>query len=234
MDFEQPLISGRLIRRYKRFLADVELGDGQIVTAHTPNTGSMQGCAEPGSRVWLRDSGNPKRKYPFSWELVETLDGQMVGINTGLANHLVREAIETGVIRELAGYTEIRTEVNYGSENSRIDLLLRGEGRADCYVEVKNVTLVIEGQARFPDAVTTRGSKHLRELMAMVRTGYRAVCCFCVQRGDALSFAPADQIDPAYGGLLRMAQVAGVELLAYSAEPTLQRIRLSRFLSLFL
>ncbi|MBU0501505.1 MAG: DNA/RNA nuclease SfsA [Gammaproteobacteria bacterium] len=226
MRFESPLIEGTLLRRYKRFLADVALEGGAIVTAHTPNTGSMRGCAEPGSRVWLRDSGNPNRKYPFSWELVRTSGGVMVGINTALANHLVREGIERGVITALSGYDRIRSEVRYG-ENSRVDLLLQGNDRPDCYVEVKNVTLVGKGIAYFPDAVTTRGAKHLRELAAMAGAGKRAIIFFCVQRGDAREVRPADTIDPAYGHALRNALSQGVEALAYRAEPSPEGIALA-------
>ena len=226
MRFESPLIAGTLLKRYKRFLADVRLDDGAIVTAHTPNTGSMRGCAEPGSRVWLRDSGNPARKYPLSWELVQTAAGVMAGINTGLANHLVREGIENGVIRELAGYDRIRPEVSYGV-NSRIDLLLQGGGRPGCYLEVKNVTLAEAGTAYFPDAVTTRGARHLRELTAMVEAGHRAVIFFCVPRGDAEEGRPADAIDPAYGQALRDALSRGVEALAYRAIPSIMEIALS-------
>lgn len=230
MQFDADLIPGRLLRRYKRFLADVQLADGSQVTAHTPNTGSMLGCAEPGSRVWLRDSANPKRKYPLSWELVETLDGVMVGINTGLANHLAREAIEQGRIPELSGYSQIRSEVAYGREHSRVDLLLSATGLPDCYLEVKNVTLVEQGIAYFPDAVSARGSKHLRELRGMVEQGQRALIFFCLQRGDASQLRPADHIDPLYGQTLRQALAAGVEALAYSASPELSGIRLSRAL----
>ncbi|MEO5343469.1 MAG: DNA/RNA nuclease SfsA [Gammaproteobacteria bacterium SHHR-1] len=230
MKFTQGLIPGRLLRRYKRFLADVELADGSLVTAHTPNTGSMLGCAEPGSRVWLRDSGNPKRKYPLSWELVETNAGVMVGINTGLANHLLREAIETGQVSELGGYERIRSEVKYGSENSRIDLLLAAQGRPDCYVEVKNLTLVEGGTGYFPDAVSARGSKHLRELSTVARAGQRAVIFFCVQRNDACRVSPADAIDPVYGQTLRQALEQGVEALAYAASPSPEGISLERAL----
>ncbi len=231
MQFEFPLIEGRLVRRYKRFLADVELADGTTVTTHTPNTGSMLGCCTPGSRVWLRDCQNPTRKYPLSWELVETVDGALVGINTGLSNGLVREAIENGVIGELIGYKEIRAEVRYGAENSRIDLLLRDHRDApDCYVEVKNVTLAQSGTAMFPDAVSARGSKHLRELIGMVEKGYRACLCFCVQRDDVQQMAPADHIDVEYGRLLRKALAAGVEVLAYGARVTVAGVRLCQAL----
>ena len=181
MKLPHPLFHGTLIRRYKRFLADVELDDGSQVTAHTPNTGSMQGCARPVSRVVLSLSANLNRKYPHSWELVHT-DGVWVGINTMLPNRLAREGIENGTIAELAGYQAIRAEVPYG-EGSRIDLLLSG-APGKCYVEVKNVTLVEGGCALFPDAVTTRGQKHLRELMEVVRQGHRGVNLFVVQRGD--------------------------------------------------
>jgi sugar fermentation stimulation protein A len=227
----QPQFHGTLIRRYKRFLADVELDDGSLVTAHTPNTGSMQGCALPGSRVMLSLSGNPARKYAHSWELVHA-DGVWVGINTLLPNRLVWEGIENGTIAELAGYQSIRAEVPYG-EGSRIDLLLSGE-RGICYVEVKNVTLVQGGRALFPDAVSARGQKHLRELMQMVRAGHRAVNFFVVQREDGESVSPADAIDPAYGAQLREASLAGVELLAYRAVVTHTEVRLERRLEVLL
>lgn len=225
MRFPSPLLQGTLIRRYKRFLADVELADGRLVTAHTPNTGSMRGCAEPGSRVWLSHSGNPARKYPLSWDLVETLDGQMVGINTVLSNALVEEAVANGTVTELSGYTNIRREVPYGLENSRIDLLLQGAMPA-CYVEVKNVTLVDDNIAYFPDAISKRGSKHLRELAEIVRQGKRGVIFFCIQRVDARELRPADSIDPAYGVALREALIAGVEALAYQAKVCAEGISL--------
>jgi len=232
MILPQPLYHGTLIRRYQRFLADVELDDGSLVTAHTPNTGSMQGCARPGSRVILSLSGNPGRKYPHSWELVHT-DGVWVGINTLLPNRLAREGIENGTIAELAGYQAIRAEVPYGEEGSRIDLLLSG-ALGTCYVEVKNVTLVEGGRALFPDAVSARGLKHLRELMQMVRQGHRGVNLFVVQRGDGESVSPADAIDPAYGAQLREASRAGVELLAYRAVVTQAEVRLERRLAVLL
>lgn len=228
MRFSQPLIEGELIRRYKRFLADVRLADGTQVTAHTPNTGSMLGCNEPGCRVWLSDSGSATRKYPLSWELVETTAGTLVGINTGLSNALVQEAIEEGVIEPLAGYGTVRREVRYGDENSRIDLLLQDHpGRPDCYVEVKNVTLARGAVGLFPDAISTRGTKHLRELAAVARRGERACLCFCVQRGDVVEMQPADDIDPAYGRALRAALADGVEVLAYRAAVSPAGIRLA-------
>lgn len=226
-----PLIAGTLIRRYKRFLADVLLEDGSSVTVHCPNSGSMKGCATPGSRVFLSRSPNPGRTYPLTWELVES-DGFWAGINTSLPNRLAREAIENGIVPELQGYNSIRPEVPYG-ERSRIDLLLEGPaGR--CFVEVKNVTLIEEERALFPDAVTTRGQKHLNELMRVVREGDRGVIFFVIQRGDAKALAPADAIDPEYGRLLRLARENGVEALAYRAEISTHEIRLTQRLPVIL
>ncbi len=215
MEFEQPLQPATLIRRYKRFLADVETPDGTPLTLHTPNTGSMRGCAEPGTRIWYRDSGNPKRKYPLSWELTELADGTRIGVNTARSNALVREAIENGTIRELAGSGPVRPEVRLGE--SRIDFAV-GDGEHPCYVEVKNVTLAEEGAALFPDAVTTRGSRHLDELRRVVEAGGRGVILFCVQRDDVTVMRPADAIDPDYGRALRRAVAAGVEALAYQTR----------------
>jgi sugar fermentation stimulation protein A len=218
MQFAVPLVEGLLVQRYQRFLADVSLTDGRVVTAHCPNTGSMLGCKTPGSRVWLSPADNPARKLQWTWELVEVAPGVTVGVHTGRSNSLVREAIEAGRVPELAGYTRIRPEVKYG-EGSRIDLLLQAEGRPDCYVEVKNVTAAVEGRiGYFPDAVTTRGAKHLREMSAMVAAGHRAVLVFCVQRTDVDGVRPADHIDPDYGQALRHALAAGVEVLALGAR----------------
>jgi sugar fermentation stimulation protein A len=218
------LYPGTLVKRYKRFLADIVLEDGTTVTVHCPNSGSMRGCADPGSRVYISRSSNPGRKFPFTWELVES-DGFWAGINTGLPNRLVREAIENGTAAELQGYDSIRSEVPYG-EHSRIDLLLESPGQR-CFVEVKNVTLVENVRALFPDAVTTRGQKHLNELMRVVREGDRGVIFFTVQRGDGTSVSPADSIDPEYGRLLRLAIKNGVEALAYRALVTPQEIVLT-------
>jgi sugar fermentation stimulation protein A len=217
MKFKKTLIEATLLKRYKRFLADVELADGKIVTVHTANTGSMSGCSTPGSRVWLSESNKLTRKYPLSWELVEAKPGVLVGINTSMANKLVYEAIQAGIIKELQAYSSISTEVVYGSENSRVDLLLENSKGKRCYVEVKNVTLVENNTALFPDAVTKRGSKHLRELMEMHKQGHRSLVFFCVQREDARRFRPADAIDPVYGQTLRLAVQCGVEALAYRA-----------------
>jgi sugar fermentation stimulation protein A len=220
----RPLYPGRLIQRYKRFLADVELENGTRVTAHCPNSGSMKGCAIPGSPVLLSLSENPNRLHKYTWELV-FVEGNWVGINTGLPNHLVREGIENGIITELQGFTTIRPEVKYG-EKSRIDLLLVTPS-GPCYVEVKNVTLVEGNTALFPDSVTTRGQKHLRELMMVVRRGERGVIFFVVQRGDGESVSPADTIDAEYGRLLRLAIESGVESLAYQASVTPKEILLT-------
>ncbi len=224
------MIPGSLIKRYKRFLADIELDDGRVITAHTPNTGSMLGCCEPGSRVWLSDSGNPERKYPLSWELVEAAPGILVGINTVLPNKLVEEGIRNGVIKELQGYDGIRREVRYGAENSRIDLLLEDAGKPACYVEVKNVTLAQDGTGYFPDAVSARGSKHLRELAEVVAAGKRGIILFCVQRKDVSEVRPADTIDSKYGNTLRQVIDAGVEAIAWRADVTPEEVRLDKSL----
>ncbi len=219
MKFPQSLIEGRLIRRYKRFLADVRLPDSTEVTAHCPNTGSMLGCQPPDGKVWLSLSDNPARKLPYTWELVETSPGTLACINTARPNAQAREAIEAGRISELAGYSHSRPEVKYGEEKSRIDLLLSGhETEPDAWVEVKNVTLEENGQGFFPDAVTTRGQKHLRELMAQVALGDRAVLFFVVNHTGIETVRPADHIDPQYGQLLRQACDAGVEVIAYRAN----------------
>ncbi len=228
MYFDPPLIDGILLRRYKRFLADIRLSCGTIVTAHTANTGAMTGCCTPGARVWLSKSRNEKRKYPFTWELVESPSGKLVGINTQRSNHLVKEAILAGVITPLKGYQNILSEVRYGNENSRIDLMLVDHVEKKCFVEVKNVTLVEGDTAKFPDAVSVRGGKHLRELMEMVHLGHRAVLLFCVQREDARTVCPADDIDPRYGELLRLADRTGVEVMAYGAQLTYESIKLHR------
>jgi sugar fermentation stimulation protein A len=219
MKFPEPLVEGRLIRRYKRFLADVLLPDGSEVVAHCPNTGSMLGCQPENARVWLSRSDNPKRKLKYTWELVETVPGQLACVNTARPNAQAREAIENGVISELAGYRRCRSEVRYGDEKSRIDLLLSGhDDQPDAWVEVKNVTLAESGQGYFPDAVTVRGQKHLRELMAQVAKGDRAVLLFVVNHTGIEQVRPADHIDARYGQLLRQACEAGVDVLAYRAE----------------
>ncbi len=231
MKFAAPLVEGRLVKRYKRFLADVELEGGGAITAACPNTGSMMGCCEPGSRVWLSESDSPTRKYRHTWEIVESAR-ELVGINTGLPNRLVREAIETGVIAGLSGYGSIRPEVVFGEERSRIDLLLEDAARPACYVEVKNVTAAVTGRvALFPDAVSERGAKHLRELMRLKGQGLRAVLVFCVQRGDVDEVRPADAIDPVYGRTLREAIAAGVEVMAWRAKVSTRDIAIDTSLA---
>jgi sugar fermentation stimulation protein A len=224
MRFTAPLLPATLIRRYKRFLADVALPSGETVTAHCANPGSMIGLAAPGAPVWLSKSDNPKRKLGHSWELVEVDLGsgaELVGINTTNPNALAAEAIAAGLIPELAGYGSVRREVKYG-RNSRVDFLLEQPGRPPCYVEIKNVHLMRRpGLAEFPDAVTKRGAKHLVELADMAAAGARAVMLFLVQIASAERFALARDIDPTYGAQFDLARRRGVEALA-------RRCRLSR------
>ena len=211
MVLPQPLVAGRLVRRYKRFLADIELEDGSLVTAHTPNTGSMQQCAVPGQQVLLSKSDNPKRKLAWSWELVR-VNEHWVDINTHRANRVVEEALRNNVLRCFQNYS-VRPEFPFAE--SRIDFMLEGANEK-VLLEVKNVTLCCQpGVACFPDAVTKRGQKHLRDLMQAKEQGWRAVIFFLVQRGDAQTFSPADEIDAEYGRLLREAVSCGVEVLAY-------------------
>lgn len=219
MKFDPILSKATFIRRYKRFLADIRLANGDICTIHCPNTGSMLNCLVPESDCWYSLSDNPRRKYSRTWEITTTPQGHRACINTHRANPLVHEAIDNGLITELQGYDTIQPEVRYGVENSRIDFLLSTVEHAQCYVEVKSVTLEgSDGLGFFPDAVSTRGSKHLRELMAMVAQGHRAVLVFCVQHTGIDRVAPADHIDTEYGEILRQAAKAGVELLAYKAD----------------
>ncbi|MGZ5650094.1 MAG: DNA/RNA nuclease SfsA [Usitatibacter sp.] len=225
MLYPKTLVEGRLIRRYKRFLADIQLPEG-VITAACPNTGSLMGCCEAGSRVWLSESGSATRKYRHTWELVQ-VGSVMVGINTALPNALVAEGIGNGTIAELSGYSSLRREVAFGAERSRVDLLLEADGRMACYVEVKNVTArASRGVALFPDCVSERGSKHLRELMRLKAAGLRPVQVFCVQRGDVHEVRPADGIDYVYGATLREAIAAGVEVMAYRAVVTPREVRL--------
>ena len=213
MRYPAPLIPGKLIKRYKRFLADITLEDGTQITAHCANTGTMLGAKDPGSEVWVSPANNPKRKLQYTWELVRT-PGGLVGINTGHANRIAEEAIAAGAIAELCGYNEIKREVKYG-KNSRIDLLLSGPGKPNCYVEVKSVTLKRNDIAEFPDAITARGAKHLAELTDQVAAGSRAVMLYMMQRRDADMFAIAADIDPNYAEALAAAMKAGVEALSY-------------------
>ncbi len=227
MRFAVPLTEARLIRRYKRFLADVVLASGDEVTVHCANPGAMTGLAEPGMRIFVSRSDSPTRKLAWSWELVET-DGGLVGINTAHPNRLVAEAIEQGTIAELLGYDRQRREVRYG-KNSRIDILLSGRGQPETYVEVKNVHLSRRpGLAEFPDSVTVRGAKHLAELSDMAAAGHRAVMLFLIQRSDAGELALARDMDPGYGAAFDKARAAGVEMLAYDCRLSTTEITVAR------
>ena len=222
------LFPAQLIQRYKRFLADVILPTGETITLHCPNTGSMKNCIHPLSPCWYSTSDSIARKYPYTLEIITTPNGDLAGINTSRSNRLVADAICNGVIEELQGYEKIRSEVTYGNEKSRIDFLLENSGEK-CFVEVKNVTLMeAKGQGLFPDAVSERGTKHLRELMQMKRDGHRAVLLYCVQHTGIEWVEPADAIDPLYGKTLHEAIAAGVEVIAYKAEinPLINSIKL--------
>jgi sugar fermentation stimulation protein A len=221
-----PLIPGILVKRYKRFLADVRLENGETVTAHCPNSGSMKASAEPGRPVYLSRSDNPKRKLAYTWELIH-MPGSLVGVNTLLPNRLVHAAIAAGEVEALRGYSNIRREVSIGN-HSRIDLMLSGGPMPPCYVEVKNCTWVQEGIAQFPDAVTQRGKKHMTALRDLTKEGYRAAVFFLIQRMDADIFMPAREIDPNYAEALAAAEKAGVMVLAYDVELALEEIRLRR------
>jgi len=226
-----PLLRGTLIQRYKRFLADVRLEDGRLVTALCPNTGSMLGLITPGLTVWLSISDAPGRKYPFTWELVEADLGQgptLVGINTAHPNKLIAQALEARRIKALAGYAALRREVKYG-KNSRIDILLECPKKGLCYVEVKNVHLSrAHGLAEFPDSVTERGAKHLAEMSDMVRSGHRAVLVFLVQREDAKRLALARDVDPRYGCAFDAAKAQGVEAIAMRCRMSIEEIAVDR------
>lgn len=231
MQFNPPLQSAILIQRYKRFLADIQFADGSTRTIHCANTGAMTGCATPDDRVWFSTSDNPKRKYPNSWELNQTTEGHWICINTARANPLAVEAIQNGTISELQAYETLRTEVKYGQENSRIDILLQSPNQPDCYIEVKSVTLLDEqqgetGRGYFPDAVTTRGQKHLRELIEMAQQGHRAVLLFAVLHSGIENVAAAHHIDANYSLLLQQAREQGVEVLCYKADISAAEIKL--------
>ncbi|TCS65087.1 DNA/RNA nuclease SfsA [Varunaivibrio sulfuroxidans] len=228
MKFDTPLLRGTLVKRYKRFMADIILEDGVEITAHCANSGSMLSLLETGAEVWVSPADNPKRKLRYTWELVRA-QGVLVGINTARPNAIVAEAVAAGRIDELAAYRGIRREVKYG-KNSRIDLLLDGAGLPDCYVEVKNVTLKRapdpHGALEFPDAVTSRGAKHLAELSDMVRQGHRAVMLYLVQRDDGGHFSLATDIDPAYRQAFDFAKKSGVEALCYRCRVCPEEITL--------
>jgi len=218
-----------LIKRYKRFLADIILEDGTETTLHVANTGAMTGCAEPGDTIWYSTSTNPKRKYPFSWELTQTKDNHFICVNTMRANQLVEEAIKADLISELVGYKNLKREVKYGNENSKVDIFLSqgtsNSTKKDAYVEVKSVTLLgqttkqqADGQGFFPDTVTTRGQKHLRELTTLSQQGTRTVLFFAILHSGINKVSAASHIDGKYSELLKSAQTAGVEVIAYKAN----------------
>lgn len=224
MRFQTDLVPARLIRRYKRFLADCRLDDGREVTAHCANPGSMMGLATEGMKIWLEPNEDPKKKLKFGWRLIEHEDGNFTGVDTSVPNRALRETLEQRLIPELAAYHNVRPEVKYG-ENSRIDFLLTQEGSPDCYVEVKSVTLSrTQGQAEFPDSVTKRGAKHLFELSNMVTLGHRAVMFYLVQRTDCATFTLAGDIDSTYQTAYLEARDLGVETLCFSTNITPQDI----------
>ena len=227
MKNKPPLLLGTFVRRYKRFFADLVDQQGDMITVHCPNTGSMENCVVEGSSCWYSLSDNPKRKLAGTLEIVTTSHGQLAGVNTSRSNHLVREAIEAGWVPELRGYEKIRSEVRYGQEKSRIDLLLEDPVLGRCYVEVKNVTLDKgNGLAEFPDSVTSRGTRHLRELMTMVAQGHRAVLFFCVQLTGAERAEIATNIDPVYAETMAQAVAAGVQVIAWRAALSPEEITL--------
>ncbi|CAM4256952.1 DNA/RNA nuclease SfsA [Vibrio agarivorans] len=231
MKFDPKLESATLIKRYKRFLANITLPDGSMRTIHCANTGAMTGCADEGDTIWFSTSDNPKRKYPNSWELTQKPNGNVIAINTIRANQLAVEAINNGVITELQGYETLRTEVKYGQESSKIDILLEDNQRPSCYIEVKSVTLLDSeqnGQGYFPDAVTTRGQKHLRELIEVANSGQRAVLLFTILHSGIEKVSAAHHIDAKYDLLLKQAQAAGVEVLCYKAQLSPQTIQLQK------
>ncbi|PWB31213.1 DNA/RNA nuclease SfsA [Pseudomonas sp. SDI] len=235
MRFSPPLEEARLLRRYKRFLADIELASGEQMTIHCPNTGSMLNCMREGGKVWFSRSNDPKRKLPGTWEISETPQGRLACVNTGRANAIVEEALRAGTISELAGFTALRREVPYGEERSRIDFRLEfASGPA--YVEVKSVTLGYPDSpiAAFPDAVTQRGAKHLRELAALARQGVRAVQLYCVNLSGIEAVRPAEEVDAAYAAALRAAVAEGVEVIAYGVQLDGEQVVIDRALPVIL
>lgn len=225
MEFARPLVRGRLVRRYKRFFADVMLDDGRSVTAHCPNPGAMIGLVEPGLAVWLEPNDDPRRSLRFGWRLVELDGGGFVGIDASLPNRVVAEGLRAGRAAALAGYDAFRPETRYGAA-SRVDFLATGAGLPPAYVEVKNVHLSrVSGLAEFPDCVTARGAKHLRELALMAQGGARALMLYLVQRTDCVRMRLAADFDPAYAAAFAAARAAGVEAVAHVAEVSPSGVR---------
>ena len=230
MRFQTPLIPARLIRRYKRFLADIELEDGSLVTAHCPNPGSMLGLNLPGTKIWVEKNDDPRKKLKFGWHLVDHENGHFTGINAGAANKIVKEALLARKIEGLDVFDYCRPEVKYG-DNSRIDFLLtdKSETAPDIYVEVKSVTLMRQaGLAEFPDSVTDRGRKHLEELTKIAKSGNRAVLFFLVQRSDCSAFGVASDIDPTYAKVYKFASLKGVEVMVYSCQLSQDEIKIDK------
>ena len=229
MRFSERLIRGRLIKRYKRFLADIEIENGRVIVAHCANPGSMLNLLEPGAEVWLSRARNPNRKLKYTWEIIKC-EGFLVGLNTSLPNKIVEDAIQNEIVKELLGYDSLEREVKYG-QNSRIDILLRNSFAPDCYVEVKSVTLkrpeIRDKVAEFPDSVTKRGTKHLHELSALVANGKRAVMFYLVQREDCNKFSIAGDIDPDYAEAFTTAWAAGVEMLCYGCSISPEAIKIT-------
>ena len=234
MRFQTPLVPARLIRRYKRFLADCRLADGREVTAHCPNPGSMLGLAEPGTQIWLEPNDDPRKRLKYGWRLVEHESGHFTGIDTSLPNRALRTALEARQVAPLADYDRVRPEVPYGKA-SRIDFLLTGDGLPDAYVEVKSVTLCRRpGLAEFPDSVTARGARHLAELSEMARSGHRALMLYLVQRTDCTGFALASDIDPAYAAAFDAARAQGVDVLVFGTHISPESVTVGPALTLCL
>jgi len=234
MLFPTPLIPGRLIRRYKRFFADILLDDGTEVVAHCPNTGAMTGFKEPGIRVWIEPNDDPKRSLNYGWRLVELPGGHWAGIDTGVPNRVVKEALAASQIAELRDYSTVRPEVKYG-QKSRVDFLLTEPGKSDVYVEVKNVHLSRTAPwAEFPDSPTARGARHMDELAEMVKQGHRAVLLYLVQRTDCTKFRLADDVDPTYANAFARARQAGVEVLCYDTQITVSGVSIGKPLNILL
>jgi sugar fermentation stimulation protein A len=224
--YKKPTLQGTLVRRYKRFLADVRLENGDVITVHVPNSGSMKSCSEPSRPVVLTDSENPSRKLRYTLEMIR-MGRSWVGVHSALSNQIIAQFIGQGAIEELTGYGDIKREVRYGTQNkSRVDLVLSEPERPPCFVEIKHSTMRVEQHAAFPDAVSERAQKHIREMMHVVEQGHRAVMFIVIGRADCTRFRPADEIDPNYGKLLREGIEAGLEVIPYQLKFSPTRVTL--------